>query len=77
MITHENAPALAEGPMTPLGPSPPFPLRDSRVLHRGQHVAMVVASCCPPACAGRIGGSGCSGWRNDAQDHGVTGRSSR
>ena len=25
VITHENAPALAEGPMTPLGPPPRFP----------------------------------------------------
>ena len=41
VITHENAPALAEGPMTPLGPSPPFPLRDNRIVHRGQHVAVV------------------------------------
>jgi xanthine dehydrogenase YagR molybdenum-binding subunit len=43
VITHENAPALAEGPMTPLGPSPPFPLRDNRIVHHGQHVAVVVA----------------------------------
>jgi xanthine dehydrogenase YagR molybdenum-binding subunit len=43
VITHENAPALAQGPMTPLGPSPPFPLRDNRIVHRGQHVAVVVA----------------------------------
>jgi CO/xanthine dehydrogenase Mo-binding subunit len=43
VITHENAPALAEGPMTPLGPSPRFPLKDNRILHYGQHVAIVVA----------------------------------
>jgi len=43
VITHENAPALVEGPMTPLGPSPPFPLKDNRILHQGQHVAVVVA----------------------------------
>jgi xanthine dehydrogenase YagR molybdenum-binding subunit len=43
VITHENAPALAEGPMTRLGPSPPFPLKDNRILHQGQHVAVVVA----------------------------------
>jgi CO/xanthine dehydrogenase Mo-binding subunit len=43
VITHQNAPALAEGPMTPLGPSPPFPLKDNRILHQGQHVAVVVA----------------------------------
>lgn len=43
VITHENAPALAEGPMTPLGPTPPFALKDYRILHYGQHVAIVVA----------------------------------
>src|SRR4029077_6185094 len=43
VITHENAPALVEGPMTRLGPSPPFPLKDNRILHLGQHVAVVVA----------------------------------
>jgi CO/xanthine dehydrogenase Mo-binding subunit len=43
LITYENAPALAEGPMTPLGPSPPFPLRDNQIQHYGQHVAVVVA----------------------------------
>jgi xanthine dehydrogenase YagR molybdenum-binding subunit len=43
VITHENAPALAEGPMTPLGPSPRFPFKDKRILHYGQHVAIVVA----------------------------------
>ena len=43
VVTHKNAPALADGPMTPLGPSPPTPFRDNRILHHGQHVAMVVA----------------------------------
>jgi xanthine dehydrogenase YagR molybdenum-binding subunit len=43
VITHQNAPTLADGPMTPLGPTPPLPLRDNRILHHGQHVAMVVA----------------------------------
>jgi CO/xanthine dehydrogenase Mo-binding subunit len=43
VLTYQNAPALAEGPMTPLGPSPRFPLKDNRVLHYGQHVAIVVA----------------------------------
>jgi xanthine dehydrogenase YagR molybdenum-binding subunit len=43
VITHENAPALAEGPMTPFGPSPRYPLKDNRILHHGQHVAIVVA----------------------------------
>ena len=43
VLTHENAPALADGPMTPLGPSPQRPCRDNRILHHGQHVAIVVA----------------------------------
>jgi CO/xanthine dehydrogenase Mo-binding subunit len=43
VITHENRPALAKGPMTPLGPTPPLPLEDNRVLHHGQHLAIVVA----------------------------------
>src|SRR6185436_20531223 len=43
VITHENGPALVDGPMTPLGPSPPFPLKDNRIWHQGQHVAVVVA----------------------------------
>jgi CO/xanthine dehydrogenase Mo-binding subunit len=43
VITHENAPALADAPLTPLGPPPPFPFKDNRILHQGQHVAVVVA----------------------------------
>jgi CO/xanthine dehydrogenase Mo-binding subunit len=43
VITHENAPVLVEAPMTRLGPPPPFPLKDDRILHQGQHVAVVVA----------------------------------
>jgi len=43
VITHENAPALTEAPDAPLGPPPPFPLRDNQILHHGQHVAVVVA----------------------------------
>jgi CO/xanthine dehydrogenase Mo-binding subunit len=43
VITHGNAPALARGPMTPLGPSPLPPLQSDAVLYYGQHVAMVVA----------------------------------
>ncbi|HZC50901.1 MAG TPA: xanthine dehydrogenase family protein molybdopterin-binding subunit, partial [Mycobacterium sp.] len=43
VITHENAPALVEASMTPLGPPPPFPFRDNRIVHYGQHVAVVVA----------------------------------
>ena len=41
--THANAPKLARGPMTPLGPSPLPPLQSDKILHYGQHVAMVVA----------------------------------
>jgi CO/xanthine dehydrogenase Mo-binding subunit len=43
VMTHLNAPALARGPMTPLGPSPLPPLQSDVVLHYGQHVAIVVA----------------------------------
>ncbi|HWO65074.1 MAG TPA: xanthine dehydrogenase family protein molybdopterin-binding subunit [Umezawaea sp.] len=43
VLTHENAPALAEAPMTALGPPPRFPLADDRIVHFGQHVAVVVA----------------------------------
>ncbi|WP_320780837.1 xanthine dehydrogenase family protein molybdopterin-binding subunit [Streptomyces sp. CRN 30] len=43
VITHLTAPRLEPGPMTLLGGSPPAPLRDDRVLHHGQHVAVVVA----------------------------------
>jgi CO/xanthine dehydrogenase Mo-binding subunit len=44
VITHQNAPALAEALPGPLGPPPPFPLRDNRIAHHGQHVAVVVAN---------------------------------
>ncbi|MFF4355090.1 xanthine dehydrogenase family protein molybdopterin-binding subunit [Streptomyces sp. NPDC001530] len=43
VITHLNAPKLERGPMTLLGGSPPAPLQDDRILHYGQHVAVVVA----------------------------------
>jgi xanthine dehydrogenase YagR molybdenum-binding subunit len=43
VITHITAPQLERGPMTLLGPSPPAPLQDDRILHYGQHVAIVVA----------------------------------
>jgi CO/xanthine dehydrogenase Mo-binding subunit len=43
VITHLNAPSLRRGPMTGLGASPPPPLQDDRILHHGQHVALVVA----------------------------------
>ncbi|MEV7321915.1 xanthine dehydrogenase family protein molybdopterin-binding subunit [Streptomyces sp. NPDC093970] len=43
VITHLTAPRLERGPMTLLGQSPPAPLQDDRILHHGQHVAVVVA----------------------------------
>ncbi|MFK4148899.1 xanthine dehydrogenase family protein molybdopterin-binding subunit [Streptomyces sp. NPDC004065] len=43
VITHRTAPRLERGPVTLLGPTPPVPLQDDRILHWGQHVAMVVA----------------------------------
>ncbi|MFD4661142.1 xanthine dehydrogenase family protein molybdopterin-binding subunit [Kitasatospora sp. NPDC058444] len=43
VITHLTAPELARGPLTLLGGSPPAPLRDDRILHHGQHIAVVVA----------------------------------
>ena len=43
VITHRNAPRLPAGPTTALGASPPAPLQDDRVLHHGQHIAMVIA----------------------------------
>jgi CO/xanthine dehydrogenase Mo-binding subunit len=43
VITHLNTPSLRRGPMTGLGASPPPPLQDDRILHHGQHVALVVA----------------------------------
>jgi xanthine dehydrogenase YagR molybdenum-binding subunit len=43
VITHLNAPPLARGPETPIGPQPLPPFQNDAVLHYGQHVAMVVA----------------------------------
>jgi xanthine dehydrogenase YagR molybdenum-binding subunit len=43
VITHLTAPQLVNGPMTLLGPSPPAPMQDDRIVHNGQHVAIVVA----------------------------------
>jgi xanthine dehydrogenase YagR molybdenum-binding subunit len=43
VITHENVPRLERGPVTLLGPEPPAPLQDDRILHHGQYVAVVVA----------------------------------
>ncbi|GAA2723100.1 xanthine dehydrogenase family protein molybdopterin-binding subunit [Actinocorallia aurantiaca] len=44
VITFENAMRLSRGPMTLLGPSPPAPLQNDRILHYGQHIAVVVAA---------------------------------
>jgi CO/xanthine dehydrogenase Mo-binding subunit len=43
VITHENAPKLERGPASVLGPAPPPPLQDDRILYHGQYVAVVVA----------------------------------
>lgn len=43
VYTYENAPAVADGPMTVFGPSPRYPFKDNRIVHHGQHVAMIVA----------------------------------
>ncbi|MFG3660926.1 xanthine dehydrogenase family protein molybdopterin-binding subunit [Streptomyces sp. NPDC047706] len=43
VITYLTAPHLERGPMTLLGPSVPAPMQDDRILHYGQHVAVVVA----------------------------------
>ncbi|MFI9048436.1 xanthine dehydrogenase family protein molybdopterin-binding subunit [Streptomyces sp. NPDC053427] len=43
VLTHASMPRLERGPMTDLGPSPPAPLQDDRVLHHGQHIAFVIA----------------------------------
>lgn len=43
VITHKNAPPLGEPPVVPFFPSARFPLKDDRILHHGQHVAIVVA----------------------------------
>lgn len=43
VITHRTAPALRRAPDNLLGSSPPAPLRDDRILHYGQHLAVVIA----------------------------------
>jgi CO/xanthine dehydrogenase Mo-binding subunit len=42
VITHQNAPRLARAPGG-LGIGPPPPLQDDRIVHHGQHIAVVVA----------------------------------
>ncbi len=51
VISHENAPKLERGPATRIGPQPPPPLQDDRILHHGQYVAVVVASTAEQATA--------------------------
>ncbi|WP_329153972.1 xanthine dehydrogenase family protein molybdopterin-binding subunit [Streptomyces sp. NBC_01456] len=43
VLTHATMPRLARGPMTAIGASPPAPMQDDRILHHGQHIALVVA----------------------------------
>jgi CO/xanthine dehydrogenase Mo-binding subunit len=43
VITHANAPHVGDTPMTGLGAGPRFPLADDRIIHYGQHIAVVVA----------------------------------
>ena len=50
VITHENAPRLERAPGG-LTIGPPPPLQDDRVLHHGQHVAVVVAETAEQAAA--------------------------
>jgi xanthine dehydrogenase YagR molybdenum-binding subunit len=55
VYTHLNLPRLARGPMTLLGPSPQPPMQDDRIVHHGQHVALVVAETREQAvAAGRL-----------------------
>ncbi|GAA1332848.1 xanthine dehydrogenase family protein molybdopterin-binding subunit [Pseudonocardia xinjiangensis] len=51
VLTHENIPDLAEAPLTALGSPPRFPLQDDRIVHHGQHVALVVAGTSGQAAA--------------------------
>lgn len=43
VLTHENTPKLAVPPVTALGPPPRYAFTDDRIVHYGQHVAVVVA----------------------------------
>ena len=50
VITHRNAPRLARG-SGGLGIGPPAPLQDDRIVHHGQHIAVVVAETLEQAAA--------------------------
>ena len=52
VLTHENVPALVDAPPSLVDGPPPFPLRDDRIVHRAQHVAVVVAGTREQAAAG-------------------------
>ena len=51
VITHENAGQLGQGPAGNLGAPPPPPLQNNRILHYGQHIAVVVAETLEQATA--------------------------
>jgi CO/xanthine dehydrogenase Mo-binding subunit len=51
VLTHENAPELAEQPPSPFAGSPRYPFKDNRIVHRGQHVALIVAETLEQATA--------------------------
>ncbi len=50
-MTHQNAHKLERGAASSLGPQPPPPLQDDRILHYGQYVAVVVAGTAEQATA--------------------------
>jgi xanthine dehydrogenase YagR molybdenum-binding subunit len=50
VITHQNAPRLARA-RGGLGIGPPPPLQDDRIVHHGQHIAVVVAQTLEQAAA--------------------------
>ena len=51
VITHDNAPVLAQGPDTPFFKQPAPPLQDDRILHYGQYVGVVAAETAEQAAA--------------------------
>jgi xanthine dehydrogenase YagR molybdenum-binding subunit len=44
VLTHDNAPTLADPPENDLGSTMRRPLKDDRILHYGQHIGIVVAT---------------------------------
>ncbi len=51
VLTHRNAPTLADQPPSPFSGAPRYPFKDNRIVHRGQHVALVVAETLEQATA--------------------------